>query len=278
MRLHRGFYGFLSFGITILVFANAARAEVKLDFSSLEIEDECRVAETCIDEYLWSLYERTQKIDTVKISETKKVKVKRKDKVHVVTITTTKFVTEDYTWKDPAAAKKMGLSVKEYVIGGMDQKFRVTLYHALHALDNAGLMPGITSAFRDDYRQSIATGHKAKDDCSYHGGSRHGGYGHGLAADIVSVKGKTRDERSTSSEVLWKWVDKHGKELGIGRPYLDKDPPHVAPIEGKEYVGHRGGGEYVACGDKDKSAPADIEHQSSRERSMAKCRRTGSNT
>jgi hypothetical protein len=37
---------------------------------------------------------------------------------------------------------------------------------------------------------------------------------------------------------LWKWIDDHGKEFGIGRPYLDKDPPHVAPIDGQEYVDH----------------------------------------
>ena len=30
------------------------------------------------------------------------------------------------------------------------------------------------------------------------------------------------------------------KELGIGRPYLDRDPPHVAPIDGKEYADKRG--------------------------------------
>jgi hypothetical protein len=38
---------------------------------------------------------------------------------------------------------------------------------------------------------------------------------------------------------LWKWIDAHEKELGIGRPYLDKDPPHVGPIDGKEYVEKR---------------------------------------
>ena len=42
-----------------------------------------------------------------------------------------------------------------------------------------------------------------------------------------------------SSENMWKWIDAHGKELGIGRPYLDKDPPHVAPIDGTEYTDHR---------------------------------------
>jgi hypothetical protein len=115
----------------------------------------------------------------------------------------------------------------------------VTLYHALRALEGAGLMPGITSAFRDDYRQSTATGQKAQSDRSYHGGSFRGGYGHGLAADIVSVKGKTRAERLASTEQLWKWIDTHENELGIGRPYLDRDPPHVAPIDGEEYAAHR---------------------------------------
>jgi hypothetical protein len=105
-------------------------------------------------------------------------------------------------------------------------------------MDEAGLKPGITSAFRDDYRQSIAAGLKAANDRSYHGGSFRGGYGHGLAADLVSVKGATRAERWVSSESLWKWIDAHGNEHGVGRPYLDKDPPHVAPIDGKEYAGH----------------------------------------
>ena len=106
-------------------------------------------------------------------------------------------------------------------------------------MDDAGLSPGITSGFRDDYRQELATGNKAAPDSSYHGGSRRGGYGHGLAADLVSVKGETRAERCKWSEILWKWIDAHEKELGIGRPYLDKDPPHVAPIDGKEYADKR---------------------------------------
>ena len=98
----------------------------------------------------------------------------------------------------------------------------------------------MTSGFRDDYRQSIATGKKAATDRSYHGGSRHGGFGHGLAADLVSVKGETRSERWISSESLWQWIDAHGGEFGIGRRYLDRDPPHVGPINGNEYAHHRG--------------------------------------
>jgi hypothetical protein len=99
------------------------------------------------------------------------------------------------------------MSLVEYVIGGIDRDFKVRLYHLFRALDDAGLAPGMTSGFRDDYRQSIASGNKAATDRSYHGGSRRGGFGHGLAADVVSVKGETRSGRWVSSESLWKWID-----------------------------------------------------------------------
>jgi hypothetical protein len=168
------------------------------------------------------------------------VTVKRKGKIRTVTRTVIKLVDEDFTWKDPKAAENVGMSVAEYVIGGMDRSFKVKLYQLFRALDDAGLAPGMTSGFRDDYRQSIASGNKAATDRSYHGGTRRGGYGHGLAADVVSVKGATRSERWISSENLWKWIDANGKEFGIGRPYLDRDAPHIGPIDGKEYVYHRG--------------------------------------
>jgi hypothetical protein len=231
---------FLWSSLGILLFVGAALAEADAEMSAGETIDACLVAEGCVDQYLWSLYERTPKIDSVKVFEKKRVRVKRKGRTRIVTKAITRLVDEDYTWKDPAAAQKLGMSVSEYVIGGMDHNFKQTLYHALRALDEAGLVPGITSAFRDNYRQSIATGYKAQNDCSYHGGNRRGGYGHGLAADIVSVRGKTRSERWASSDELWKWIDARGKTFGIGRPYLDRDPPHVAPIDGQEYADHRG--------------------------------------
>ncbi len=206
----------------------------------VETPNECLVAEICIDEYLWSLYEGTPKVDTMKVPERIKVTVKKKGKTRTVMVTITKYVVGDFTWKDPIAAQRASMSLKDYVIGGMDRGFKLKLYRALRAMDDAGLMPGITSAFRDDYRQSIASGNKAASDSSYHGGSRRGGYGHGLAADLVSVKGETRMQRYASSEELWKWIDAHEKELGIGRPYLDRDPPHVGPINGKEYADKRG--------------------------------------
>jgi hypothetical protein len=203
--------------------------------------DDCQVTDDCIDQYLWSLYERTPKIDAIKVSEKQKVTVKRKGKTRTVVKTVTKIVDEDFTWKDFKAADKAELSPMAYVIGGIDRNFKRTLYRALRAIDDAGLVPGITSAFRDDYRQAIASGNKAQTDRSYHGGSTRGGYGHGLAVDLVSVKGATRAERWRSSDELWTWIDAHGRDVGIGRPYLDRDAPHVAPIDGEEYAKHRGG-------------------------------------
>src|SRR6266481_900395 len=242
-----GSFGMLLFAGTALAQADIITGSIgtnsvetsSIDMSAVDSVDECMVAQICIDRYLWSLYERTRKIDTIKVPEQTKVTVKRKGKTRIVTKTITKLVEEDFTWKDPNAAERAGMSPMDYVIGGMDPSFRVTLYHALRALDDAGLMPGITSAFRDDYRQTIATGQKAQTDRSYHGGSFRGGYGYGLAADIVSVKGETRAERLASSGQLWKWIDTHEKGLGIGRPYLDRDAPHVAPIDGREYAAHR---------------------------------------
>jgi hypothetical protein len=209
--------------------------------SRLEIVGECLVVEPCIDQYLFALYERTPKEDTIKEIEKRQVTVKRKGKMVTVTRSFTRRVENDFTWKDPKAAERMGMSMSDYVIGGMDKSFKMKLFYMLQAAENAGLQPGITSAFRDDYRQSIAAGLKAAANRSYHGGSLRGGYGKGLAADITSVNGKNRAQRWASTEILWKWVDANGKQFGIGRPYLAFDPPHVGPIDGPEYASRRGG-------------------------------------
>ena len=208
---------------------------------STEVLDECLVVDRCIDRYLWLLYQRTPKEDAVKTQERRKVTVRKKGRLVTVTRTLTTIADEDFSWKDPKAAERAGMPMVDYVIGGVDRDFKLRLFHMLHAAEDAGLSPGITSAFRDDYRQSIASGLKAANDRSYHGGSFRGGYGHGLAADIVSVNGATWAQRFTSTETLWKWVDAHGQEFGVGRPYLDRDPPHVAPIDGKEYADHHPG-------------------------------------
>jgi hypothetical protein len=64
------------------------------------------------------------------------------------------------------------------------------------------------------------------------------------AADAAAVDPNPRqtgfDLPGAVSEELWKWIDAHEKELGVGRPYRDRDPPHVGPIDGKEYIAKRG--------------------------------------
>ena len=234
--------------------ATAPKPDVTTSIASLEPDDLSRYAApgetpdgcsneaTCVDHYLWSLYQQTPKEDAIKVEEKKQVTVKKKGKMVTITRTFARSADEDFGWKDPKAAERVGLSMPDYVIGGMDQDFKARLFQMLRAAEAAGMGPGITSAFRDDYRQSIASGLKAADNRSYHGGSLRGGYGHGLAADIVSINGATRTERLASSEALWKWVDTHGKDFGIGRPYLSRDPPHVAPIDGQEYATHHPGG------------------------------------
>lgn len=234
--------------------------ELNKPVSAVEIIDECLVMEICVDRYLWALYQRTPKEDTIKVPERRKVSVRRNGKMVTVARTFTKLVDQDFGWKDPKAAERLRLPMMDYVIGGMDRSFKLKLFYMLHAAEAAGLSPGITSAFRDDYRQLIASGLKAASNKSFHGGSSRGGYGHGLAADIVSVDGGTRNQRWASSDKLWKWVDVHGKEFGIGRPYLSKDPPHVAPVDGQEYARHnRSSTKQVAASDVKKAGAKKVE-------------------
>jgi hypothetical protein len=212
------------------------------DASSVRVLDECLVAETCIDRFLWVLYQRTPKVDQIDIYERREVTVKRRGRTVTVIQAAAKPTDSDFSWKDPKAAAEVDKTLMDYVIGGMDRDFKSKLFNMLYAAERAGLSPGITSGFRDDYRQSIASGRKARRNMSYHGGSVHGGYGHGLAADVICIKGRHHSERLEASNALWKWIDAHAKQFGIGRPYLSFDPPHVAPIDGKEYARHRGGG------------------------------------
>ena len=85
--------------------------------------------------------------NTTKVVERTKVIVKTDGKPQTVVKEFTRLVNEDFAWKDPKAAEKAGMSLMEYVVGGMDRDFKLKLYHALRAMDDAELSPGITSAF-----------------------------------------------------------------------------------------------------------------------------------
>src|SRR6266446_8410325 len=60
--------------------------------SSIEIVDECLVVDICVDRYLWTLYQRTPKEDTIKELERRNITVKRKGKMVTVARTFTKLV------------------------------------------------------------------------------------------------------------------------------------------------------------------------------------------
>ena len=129
----------------------------------------------------------------------------------------------DFSWKDPAAANRMGKTLQAYVVLGMDADFREIVYHAGKAMDAAGIEWTIVSGFRDDWRQSIASGIKARTGYSRHGGSvAVGGYGHGRAVDIGHV------DRERNGEV-WRWLDANGAKYALHRPHRSFDPPHVEP-------------------------------------------------
>jgi len=149
-----------------------------------------------VDDYLWEVYQR---------SPTKRDRG------------------GDFTWKDPAAAARVGKTLQAYVIQGMDPDLREIMYHAGKAMDAEGIEWTIVSAFRDDWRQSIASGLKARTGFSRHGGSRAtGGYGHGRAVDVGHV------DRAKSS-IVFRWIDMNGAKYGISRPIRHFDPPHVEP-------------------------------------------------
>ena len=61
--------------------------------------------EVCIDEYLWSLYQRTPKRDSIKVVEERKVAVVKKGKLRTI-IQTDTTRSRGFTWKDPKAAEK----------------------------------------------------------------------------------------------------------------------------------------------------------------------------
>lgn len=225
-------------GVEVSTAPDSAPEEIKPAVALIVPPDDCLLSDVCVDQYLWAFYERTPKQDTNKVHWRKKVTVKRKGKTKTITKRFVTLVDADFTWKDPHAAQRFGMPMINYVIGGMDKSFKRRLLVMLVAAEAEGLLPGITSGFRDDYRQAIASGQKAASNMSYHGGSFRGGYGHGVAADLVSVRGKGRSGRWVHSSILWTWIDERGKDFGIGRPYLNRDPPHVAPIDGREYAAH----------------------------------------
>jgi hypothetical protein len=163
----------------------------------------------------------------------------------------------DFTWKDIVAADVWGLSMKDYVVGGMDADFRELLFAAGRAMDMAGIDWTILSGFRDDFRQALASGFRARGGNSFHGGSAAtGGYGHGCAADLASSDG-------LSDNKVWNWLDRHSQQFGLHRPLPGADPAHVQPIAGWRQLAEKLRDERrAAASDSDRGSEAATEPDS----------------
>ena len=132
----------------------------------------------------------------------------------------------DFSWKDGVAAALAERTVCDYAINGMHPDLREALYVLGHKADAAGINWSLLSGFRDDYRQRIAKGFKAKDCESWHGGScRTNGWGDGRAADLWMADQEGYPVKDASP--LLALVDQMAPALGLSRPMRWADPPHV---------------------------------------------------
>ena len=78
----------------------------KVAVNSIGSVDECQASEVCIDEYLWSLYQRTPKRDAIKVVEQRKIKVIKNGKPRTVAQTLTKLVPKTLHGKTPRRQKR----------------------------------------------------------------------------------------------------------------------------------------------------------------------------
>jgi hypothetical protein len=171
--------------------APAPIVQIEAEAVTIEETPPVVVAKQTTDEYLCDVYKRTP--------------VKRDG--------------SDFTWKDVAAAKRKGMDVCTYVVGGMAPELKERLLAFGKAADGKGLRWSMLAGFRDDYRQSIASGFKARTGYSQHGGSKvTRGYGDGRAIDITAV--------GPVGPVL-ALLDSLGGKLGLTRPMKGSDPNHV---------------------------------------------------
>jgi TP901 family phage tail tape measure protein len=126
--------------------------------------------------------------------------------------------------KDELAAKRVGMDVGKYRVEGMHPEARASMAQAVRDFESqTGGKAAFTAGFRDDFRQEIATGYKARTGFSQHGGSQvlpsgglfSGGmsaFGQGKAMDVP--RGPFRE-----------WMRQFGARYGFrGIPH---DEPHL---------------------------------------------------
>jgi hypothetical protein len=109
------------------------------------------------------------------------------------------------------------MSTRDYVIGGIHPDLKQQMYEAGEAYESETGKPfSMTSGFRDNYRQSIASGFKARVGGSMHGNTpRTLGYGDGRAIDVPAG--------------IASWIAQRGGRFGLSQPMPGVDPYHIQP-------------------------------------------------
>jgi len=80
--------------------------DAKEEPNDIKTVDECLKSELCIDQYLWSLYQRARKVDTIKVVEQKKASVVKKGKLRTVIQKIVKLVREEFHMEGPGSGRK----------------------------------------------------------------------------------------------------------------------------------------------------------------------------
>jgi hypothetical protein len=146
---------------------------------------------------------------------------------------------EYFGHKDELAAKRLGMTLREYALRLSDE-LAISGARMIAAMAADGLHVGITSIYRDPWRQALATGRKANTYSSYHGSRPElGGKSAALDLSCFSNDGDRAAQLRCNPQV-YAWVERHGKTFNICRPYGDRDAPHVGLCTDKEYLSMRG--------------------------------------
>ena len=129
----------------------------------------------------------------------------------------------DFTWKDPAAAKRVGKTLQAYVILGMDADLREL---ALSRRQGDG-----RRRHRMDHRQRLprrlAAEHRRRPQGA-HRLSRVTAARARSAATATAARSTSATSTRAQPRQVFRWIDDNGAKFGLHRP-IAFDPPHVEP-------------------------------------------------
>lgn len=188
-----------------------------------------------VKEIVSSFYEKSQQKETAipfSTDQLGEIKTGKNEKFKTVSTPADDWLFSrfDINKKDHISAERYGMDLKDYVIRGMDPRFRKSLYEIGQKYEKeTGKKFQINSGFRDDYRQSLASGFHADPGMSRHGGSQSIGGDKSLGPMAAYSRGQAADLPAHIAD----WVAKQGTESGMVRSMPKADPYHVTSIFAK---------------------------------------------